>query len=113
MSVCIVVAVLTLTFRCPEVGTRGRFIGFPSRCLVPRNESRRSLGYKGGVTRGREEQPQVNCSIKRGSPITKMLALEEYGCIGKFDLDWVAENVGKPIRKVKKSHYPDSRLTPD
>ena len=57
-------------------GTRGRFIGFPSRCFVPRNESRRSLRYKGGVTRGREEQPQVNCSIKRGSPITKMLAVE-------------------------------------
>ena len=39
-----------------------------SRCLVPRNESRRSLGYKGGVTRGREDQPPVNCSWKKRSP---------------------------------------------
>ena len=33
--------------------------------------SRRSSGYKGGVTRGREEQPQGNSTMKRGSPTTK------------------------------------------
>ena len=33
--------------------------------------SRRSSRYKGGVTRGREEQPQGNSTMKRGSPTTK------------------------------------------
>ena len=30
--------------------------------------SRRSFCYKGGATRGREEQPQGNSTMKRGSP---------------------------------------------
>jgi hypothetical protein len=47
--------------------------------------SRRSLRYKGGVTRGREDQPQVNCSIKRGSPITKMFACRVIWRQGQFD----------------------------
>ena len=33
--------------------------------------SRRSSRYKGGVTRGREERPQGNSTMKRGSPTTK------------------------------------------
>ena len=42
------------------------------RCFVPRNESRRSFRYKGGVTRGREDHSSGKLvPEKRGSPITK------------------------------------------
>ena len=49
--------------RRAEVGSRGD--------RHDERMSRRSSRYKGGVTRGREEEPQGNSTMKRGSPITK------------------------------------------
>ena len=42
-----------------------------------------------------------------------LLLLESYGCTGKLGLEWSVENVGKPITKMKISHYSQVRLTPD
>ena len=55
--------------------------------------SRRSLGYKGGVTRGREEQPQVNCSMKRGSPITENLGSRSNTGAGEIEIKHACKNV--------------------
>ena len=45
--------------------------------------SRRSSRYKGGVTRGREEQPQGNSTMKRGSPTTLKVGLKSNMGAGK------------------------------
>ena len=79
-------------FRCPEVGLGFSLLGVhwldEDASRLRRAEvgsrgdrqdermSRRSSRYKGGVTRGREEQPQGNSTMKRGSPTTKMSVLE-------------------------------------
>ena len=75
--------------RRAEVGSRGD--------RQDEGMSRRSSRYKGGVSRGREELPQGNSTMKRGSPTTKRAgsksntdALEirpNKGCqkIGDFD----------------------------
>ena len=94
------------TLRCPEVG-----LGIPNSILdasrLRRAEvgsrgdrqdermSRRSSRYKGGVTRGREEQPQGNSTMKRGSPTTKMSALRVIRAQGKSRSRWLVKKVGR------------------
>ena len=66
----------------------------PRRCSCPvevfgaKEESRRSFGYKGGVTRGREDHPRGEdwtsgklMLEKRGSPITPYFVIQYLSCI--------------------------------
>ena len=57
--------------------------------------SRRSSRYKGGVTRGREEQPQGNSTMKRGSPTTKKAGSKSNTAAGEIEFQHASQKVGK------------------
>jgi len=63
--------------------------------------SRRSSRYKGGVARGREEQPQGNSTMKRGSPITKKAGSRVIQRQGQFDFDMLVKIFSFSVTKVK------------
>ena len=69
------------TLRCPEVG-----LGIPDLTSGHLDErmGRRSSRNKGGVTRGREEQPQGNSTMKRGSPTTVKVGSKVIQAHGQF-----------------------------
>ena len=54
--------------------------------------SRRSSRYKGGVTRGREDQPQGNSTVKRGSPTTLKVGSRVIQAQGKLSLRMLLKN---------------------
>ena len=67
-----------------------------------KEESRRSFGYKGGVTRGREDHPQGEdwtsgklMLEKRGSPITPYFALRVIRIEGGIPPTMVSELLGR------------------
>ena len=57
--------------------------------------SRRSSRYKGGVTRGREEQPQGNSTMKRGSPKTKKAGSKSNTAAREIEFQHASQKVGK------------------
>ena len=61
--------------------------------------SRRSSRYKGGVTRGREEQPQGNSTMKRGSPKTKKAGSKSNTGAGEIQIKQACQKVGKIDQK--------------
>ena len=67
--------------------------------------SRRSSRYKGGVTRGREEQPQGNSTMKRGSPTTKKAGSRVIQAQGKFDSNRRVKQFGKWGRKMGRGKF--------
>ena len=87
------------TFRCPEVGLEFSLLGardVPNEFHRTEERSRRSSCYKGGVTRGREEQPQGNRSRwKRGSPITKKAGSKSNTGAREIEFNKACQKVGK------------------
>ena len=69
--------------RRAEVGSRGD--------RQDERMSRRSSRYKGGVTRGREELPPGNSTMKRGSPTTERAGSRVIQAQGKFDFNMVVK----------------------
>ena len=61
--------------------------------------SRRSSRYKGGVTRGREEQPQGNSTMKRGSPTTKRAGSKSNTGAGEIEFKQACQKVVKIAHK--------------
>ena len=68
--------------------------------------SRRSSRYKGGVTRGREEQPQGNSTMKRGSPTTKRAGSKSNTGAGEIEIKKACQNfqeLGQKNEDISKS----------
>ena len=71
--------------RRAEVGSRGD--------RQDERMSRRSSRYKGGVTRGREEQLQGNSTMKRGSPTTKKAGSKSNTAAGEIEFQHASQEM--------------------
>ena len=61
--------------------------------------SRRSSRYKGGVTRGREERPQGNSTMKRGSPTTERAGSKSNTAAREIVIKRASQNFQEIVKK--------------